>query len=113
MRPRTVSSVRTVGFKDDHDLVSTLNIRNQHISPEVLASAAAFEATKMYHEHEARHGKPGSLARAKEIFTGAADQVVSRLAQAKGLDTHKVDEAKKAVQILLTTDGAVQIDLNF
>ena len=62
-------------FGDDsrHEeaFAEVINVKEGHkakLSHELIASAAAYEAAKAYQEHQARHGKPPSHQKAKEIL---------------------------------------------
>ncbi|ORX60372.1 hypothetical protein DM01DRAFT_1159062 [Hesseltinella vesiculosa] len=56
------------------------------LSHELLAGAAAFEASKAYNDHCAKNGKPASHALAKELLAGFAGAAVDRMVETKGLD---------------------------
>ncbi|KIL65563.1 hypothetical protein M378DRAFT_10688 [Amanita muscaria Koide BX008] len=63
-----------------------------HLSHEVIAGAAAYEAAKAYQEHCKKNGKPSSHEKAKDIFAGLAAVAATRLFETKGLDAY--DKAK-------------------
>lgn len=48
-------------------------------SHELVGGAAAFEATRLYEQREAREGKPQNHALAKEIIAGIAGAEVDKL----------------------------------
>ncbi|KAL7416884.1 hypothetical protein BDY24DRAFT_368558 [Mrakia frigida] len=64
-------------------------------SHELVGGAAAFEATRLYEQKEARDGKPQSHELAKEIMAGIAGAEVDKLFETKGLDFLDREKAKR------------------
>ncbi|PHH68645.1 hypothetical protein CDD82_377 [Ophiocordyceps australis] len=62
---------------------------------ELLGGAAAYEAAKVYENHEAQNGRPKSHAKAKELLSGAIGAFVDREAETKGLDHIDRERAKR------------------
>ncbi|PHH60341.1 hypothetical protein CDD81_1826 [Ophiocordyceps australis] len=65
---------------------------------ELLGGAAAFEAAKIYQDHEAKNGRPKSHAMAKELLAGAIGAFVDREVESKGLDHIDAAKAKRHAQ---------------
>ncbi|KAI0317752.1 hypothetical protein OF83DRAFT_1171709 [Amylostereum chailletii] len=57
-----------------------------HLSHELIAAAASFEAAKAYEDHVAKNGQPSSHAKAKELLVGFAGGFIDRIVETKGLD---------------------------
>uniref|UniRef100_A0A1D1YT27 3-hydroxy-3-methylglutaryl-coenzyme A reductase n=1 Tax=Anthurium amnicola TaxID=1678845 RepID=A0A1D1YT27_9ARAE len=66
-----------------------------HLSHEVIAGAAAFEAVKAYENKRKEEGHPTKHALAKEIFAGLAAAEIDKLVETKGLDYLDKEKAKK------------------
>ncbi|KIJ37199.1 hypothetical protein M422DRAFT_781888 [Sphaerobolus stellatus SS14] len=69
-----------------------------HISHELIAAAASYEAAKAYEQHVSANGKPDSHAQAKEIMAGLAGAFIDRLAETKGEDFYDKEKAKHAAK---------------
>ncbi|KAJ7908383.1 CipC protein [Mycena leptocephala] len=65
-----------------------------HLSHELIAGAASFEAAKAYEKHCATNGKPVNHAMAKELLAGFAGAFVDRMVETKGLDAIEAAKAK-------------------
>ncbi|EDR09954.1 uncharacterized protein LACBIDRAFT_293775 [Laccaria bicolor S238N-H82] len=65
-----------------------------HLSHELIAAAASYEAAKAYQKHCEENGKPQSHAKAKEILAGFSGAFVDRLVETKGLDFVDKQKAK-------------------
>ncbi|KAG8906133.1 hypothetical protein FRB99_007523 [Tulasnella sp. 403] len=80
-----------------HDQV-TNSPHKATLSHELIAGAAAFEASKAYEKHTAENGAPPNHAAAKEIIAGAVGAFVDRIAETKGLDTIDRERVKRDAQ---------------
>ncbi|KAE8376781.1 hypothetical protein BDV26DRAFT_264979 [Aspergillus bertholletiae] len=65
-----------------------------HLSHELIAAAASYEAAKSYEQHVARNGKPPSHEHAKEFLAAASGAFVDRLVETKGLDYIDAEKVK-------------------
>ncbi|KAF8980923.1 hypothetical protein BGZ46_003463 [Entomortierella lignicola] len=78
------------GFDNNHDEVYGTEGHKSHWTHELIAGAAAFEATKKY--QEAHPG--GSHNLSKEILAGLAAAEADKLFESKGLDFIDKEKAK-------------------
>ncbi|KAJ6477792.1 hypothetical protein C8R45DRAFT_1007842 [Mycena sanguinolenta] len=62
---------------------------------ELIAAAAAYEASKAYEKHCKENGQPESHARAKEIMAALTAGFIDREVETKGLDFIDKEEAKR------------------
>jgi len=89
-------------FSDDSDQAQAYQActddNQPTLSHELIAGAAAYEASKAYENHCAENGDPGSHAEAKEIAAGFAGAFVDRVAETKGLDYIDRERAKSDAQ---------------
>jgi hypothetical protein len=96
-------------FSDDSDQAqahSDVTGGNQAtFSHEVIAGAAAYEASKAYENHVAANGQPASHAEAKELLAGFTGAFVDREVETKGLDYIDAERAKR--QANQQTDSAL------
>jgi len=98
-------------FGDDHDCAQSYNSYQEgpkhesHVSHELIAGAAAYEASKSYEQYEAQNGKPENHAKAKEIAAGFAGAFVDKEVETRGLDF--IDREKAKRQAAQYTDQAV------
>ncbi|KAF8347688.1 putative phosphoglycerate mutase family protein [Amanita rubescens] len=101
-------------FNDDSDQCNAHNQWNGDFDPqphkaelshELIAGAAAFEATKAYERHCAENGKPASHALAKELMAGFAGAFVDREVETKGLDFIDRERAKREAKKHLNDFG--------
>ncbi|KDQ54515.1 hypothetical protein JAAARDRAFT_160537 [Jaapia argillacea MUCL 33604] len=65
-----------------------------HLSHELIAAAASYEAAKAYENHCQKNGKPASHAEAKELLAGITGGFVDKIAETKGLDAADKERAK-------------------
>ncbi|KAN0074622.1 Protein of unknown function (DUF3759) domain containing protein [Tylopilus felleus] len=65
------------------------------LSHELIAAAAAYEATKAWNEHKRKQGVDVSHATAKEIMAAASAAFIDRVIETKGLDAIDRHKAKK------------------
>ncbi|KIK03211.1 hypothetical protein K443DRAFT_676874 [Laccaria amethystina LaAM-08-1] len=65
-----------------------------HLSHELIAAAASYEAAKAYEKHCADNGKPSSHAKAKELLAGFSGAFIDRVVETKGLDFVDKQKAK-------------------
>ncbi|KAG8936740.1 hypothetical protein FRC03_012502 [Tulasnella sp. 419] len=65
-----------------------------HLSHELIAGAASYEAAKAYEAHVARDGQPASHSEAKELLAGFVGAFVDREVESKGLDYIDREKAK-------------------
>jgi len=64
------------------------------LSHELLAGAAAYEASKAYERHCEENGKPASHAKAKELLAAFSGAFIDREVESKGLDYIDAEKAK-------------------
>ncbi|CEI98912.1 Putative CipC protein [Source:UniProtKB/TrEMBL;Acc:Q8NKC9] [Rhizopus microsporus] len=82
-------------FSEQHEQVqNTPHEHKGHLSHEVIAGAASFEAVKAYNEHCERNGKPVDHATAKALLAGFAGAALDKLIETKGLDFIDKQKAK-------------------
>ncbi|KAI1305732.1 hypothetical protein F5Y03DRAFT_394919 [Xylaria venustula] len=65
-----------------------------HLSHEIVAGGAAFEAMKLFEDRQRNEGKPVNHAFAKELLVGFAGAEVDKLFETKGLDALDREKAK-------------------
>jgi len=91
-------------FDDDHEHAQAHNQyqsapnHEAHLSHELIAGAAAFEAAKAYNDHCEKNGKPASHAKAKEIIAGLAGAFIDREVETRGLDFIDKQKAKREAE---------------
>ncbi|KAF9240220.1 hypothetical protein BU15DRAFT_45982 [Melanogaster broomeanus] len=76
----------------DRDLKVVNAPHQAHLSHELIAAAASYEAMKAYEEHQEKNGKPASHAKAKELLAAFSGAFIDRMVETKGLDY--IDKAK-------------------
>ncbi|CAE6419670.1 unnamed protein product [Rhizoctonia solani] len=64
-------------------------------SHELIAGAAAYEASKAYEKHAAENGNPPDHEKAKEFIAGITGAFVDREVESKGLDFIDRERAKQ------------------
>ncbi|GAA5874502.1 hypothetical protein JCM1840_000798 [Sporobolomyces johnsonii] len=69
-----------------------------HLSHELIAGAAAYEAAKQYQEHVDKFGKPASHQKAKDLLAGFAAAASTKLIETKGLDHLDKERAQHAAK---------------
>ncbi|KPM43248.1 hypothetical protein AK830_g3321 [Neonectria ditissima] len=72
--------------RDKRDEVYDGGPHESHLSHEVIAGGAAFEAMKKFEDSQRNSGEPVNHGFAKEILAGFAAAEVDKLAETKGLD---------------------------
>ncbi|KAI0805755.1 hypothetical protein GGR55DRAFT_254600 [Xylaria sp. FL0064] len=65
-----------------------------HLSHELIAGGAAFEAMKVFEDRQRSEGKPVNHQFAKEMLVGIAGAEVDKLFETKGLDALDREKAK-------------------
>ncbi|KDQ64533.1 hypothetical protein JAAARDRAFT_117899 [Jaapia argillacea MUCL 33604] len=65
-----------------------------HVSHELIAAAASYEAAKAYEKHCEENGKPASHAEAKALLASLTGAFVDRIVETKGLDFVDKQKAK-------------------
>jgi len=65
-----------------------------HLSHELIAGAAAFEAAKAFNKHKAENGEAPSHEKFKEVSAGLIGAFVDHIVETKGLDTLDKEKAK-------------------
>jgi len=87
-------------YGDDHDNAQAYNKyqdapkHKSHVSHELIASAAAFEAAREFEKHKEKNGQPVSHAKAKEIAAGLAGAFIDKQVETHGLDFIDKEKAK-------------------
>ncbi|GAA6037424.1 hypothetical protein JCM8097_008567 [Rhodosporidiobolus ruineniae] len=76
---------------DAYNQVTTDQNKNSW-TPELVGSAAAYEASKKYDDHAEQYGAPASLADAKHLIAGLAGVAADGLLETKGIDF--IDKAR-------------------
>ncbi|KAF8137189.1 CipC1 protein [Boletus edulis] len=79
------------GDRDEYD-----QKHKGHVTHDLIAGAATFEALKAYEEHCASQGKPDSHARAKEVAGALVAGLVTHLVETKGVDAWDSYKQKQA-----------------
>jgi len=69
-----------------------------HLSHELIAAAASYEAAKAYQNHVEENGKPASHAKAKEILAAASGAFIDHIVETKGLNFIDKQKAKHAAE---------------
>ncbi|KAF8500862.1 CipC1 protein [Russula emetica] len=98
-------------YGDDHECAQQYNTYNDapkhqsHVSHELIAGAASYEAAKAYENHVAQNGKPPTHAKAKEIAAGFAGAFIDKQFETHGLDF--LDKEKAKYQANQQVDQAV------
>ncbi|KAI9932427.1 hypothetical protein MW887_008668 [Aspergillus wentii] len=73
--------------EEDYEKVVNAEEGNQaHLSHELIAGAAAYEASKAWEDHKAAAGGEVSHSKAKEFLAGAAGAFAVKIAETKGRD---------------------------
>ncbi|TGJ85766.1 hypothetical protein E0Z10_g2968 [Xylaria hypoxylon] len=70
------------------------NPHESHLSHELIAGGASFEAMKLFEDRQRNEGKPVSHAFAKELLASIAGAEVDKLFETKGLDAFDREKAK-------------------
>jgi len=70
----------------DHKDYQDAPKHKSHVSHELIAGAAAYEASKKYEQHVAANGKPASHAKAKELMAGFGAGFIDKQVETHGLD---------------------------
>jgi len=87
-------------FSHDHEHAQAHNKyqdapkHKSHVTHELFASAAAYEAAKAYEKHKEKNGQPVSHAKAKEIAAGFAGGYIDKEFETHGLDFLDKKKAK-------------------
>ncbi|GAN06756.1 cipC protein [Mucor ambiguus] len=81
--------------EDNQKLEETSHEHKGHLSHELIAGAASYEAVKAYNEHCERNGKPNDHATAMQLFAALAGAGVDKLVETKGLDFIDKQKAKR------------------
>jgi len=87
-------------YGDDHDNTQAYNSYNDapkhqsHVSHELIAAAASYEAAKAYEQHKEKNGQPVNHAKAKEIAAGLAGAFIDKQFETHGLDFLDKQKAK-------------------
>ncbi|KAE8332309.1 hypothetical protein BDV39DRAFT_189348 [Aspergillus sergii] len=89
--------------EEEYEKVVNADEGNQaHLSHELIAAAASYEATKAWEKHKAATGEEPSHAKAKEFLSAAAGAFAVKIAETKGrdfLDKRQTEEhARKYVE---------------
>ncbi|KAI0279186.1 hypothetical protein BGY98DRAFT_933345 [Russula aff. rugulosa BPL654] len=88
-------------YGDNHDRTQDYNTyqsapkHEAHVSHELIAGAAAYEAAKAYQDHVAASGKPVNHAKAKEVIAGLAGAFIDKQFETHGLDFLDKEKAKR------------------
>ncbi|CAE6421392.1 unnamed protein product [Rhizoctonia solani] len=90
-------------FSDDSDQAQAYNQVNGQPheaswTHELIAGAAAYEASEAYEKHVAENGQPEDHAKAKEILAGITGAIVDREFETRGLDFIDRERAKYHAQ---------------
>lgn len=80
---------------DDYNNYQNAQPHEAHLSHELIAGAASYEAAKAYEQHRAQNGRPDSHAQAKELIAGFAGAFIDREVETKGLDFIDRERAKR------------------
>ncbi|SAL98260.1 hypothetical protein [Absidia glauca] len=81
--------------KQHEEVHNTSEEHKAKLSHELIAGAAAYEASKAYNEHCEKNGKPVNHAQAKQLLAGLVGGAVDRLIETKGLDFVDKQKAKR------------------
>ncbi|KAH9989725.1 hypothetical protein BJV74DRAFT_796142 [Russula compacta] len=98
-------------FDDKHEHAEAYNNyqnapkHEAHLSHELIAGAAAYEAAKAYEKHVAAQGKPADHAKAKAIIAGLAGAFIDKEVETRGLNF--IDKEKAKHQAKKHTEEAV------
>ncbi|EGO01929.1 hypothetical protein SERLA73DRAFT_132614 [Serpula lacrymans var. lacrymans S7.3] len=65
-----------------------------HLSHELIAAAASYEAAKAYQNHVAKNGQPPSHEKAKELLAAFGGAFIDHMVETKGLDFIDKQKAK-------------------
>lgn len=88
-------------YPDDHEHTEAYNKyhatpkHEAHLSHELIAGAAAYEAAKSYQNHVAQNGKPVSHAKAKAVIAGLAGAFIDKEIETHGLDFLDKEKVKR------------------
>ncbi|KAL6303237.1 hypothetical protein BKA93DRAFT_344932 [Sparassis latifolia] len=66
-----------------------------HLSHEVIAAAASYEAAKAYEKHCEANGKPANHKEATELLAALTGGFIDRLVETRGLDFIDKEKAKR------------------
>ncbi|KIM52806.1 hypothetical protein SCLCIDRAFT_1223444 [Scleroderma citrinum Foug A] len=94
-RPITLASHHPINMtREAHEQV--LNAPHKaHLSHELIAAAASYEAMKVWNDHKSRNGAQVNHAKMKEFLAAASGGFIDRIVETKGLDTFDKHKAKK------------------
>ncbi|EIW85878.1 hypothetical protein CONPUDRAFT_148013 [Coniophora puteana RWD-64-598 SS2] len=81
------------GHKKDHEELTT-GKHTGSLGHEMLAGAAAYEASKAYENHCKSKGKPANHAKAVEMASAVAGGFIDKIAETKGMDAMDKEKAK-------------------
>ncbi|KAF8476622.1 hypothetical protein DFH94DRAFT_694750 [Russula ochroleuca] len=87
-------------FDDDHQHAQDYNNYQEgpkhesHVTHELIAGAAAYEAAKAYEQHKVANGKPVSHEKAKELIAGFAGAFLDKEVETRGLNFIDKEKAK-------------------
>ncbi|KAG9044402.1 hypothetical protein FS837_008228 [Tulasnella sp. UAMH 9824] len=79
------------------------------VSHQLLAGAAAFEATRLWEHHKEKNGEQPNHPHAKALIAGFAGAFIDRIVETKGLDYIDKQKAKKQAQ----ESAERQVDSNY
>ncbi|KAH6891333.1 hypothetical protein B0T10DRAFT_547663 [Thelonectria olida] len=100
--------------REQRDRVYEGEERHQsHLTHEVVAGGAAFEAMKKWEDHQRSEGETVSHGRAKEILAGFAGAEVDKLFETKGLDFLDQEEARHKAKKQATELYEQQYEQNY
>ncbi|CAE6449798.1 hypothetical protein ACGC1H_005586 [Rhizoctonia solani] len=90
-------------FSDDSDQAQAYDQVTQRPheaswTHELIAGAAAYEASKAYENHVAENGQPPDHEKAKEILAGITGAFIDREVESRGLDYIDRERAKRHAQ---------------
>ncbi|KAI1843989.1 hypothetical protein JX265_005829 [Neoarthrinium moseri] len=80
--------------KESRDQIYDGQPHESHLSHELVAGGAAFEAMKLFEDRQRNNGEPVKHQFAKEMLAGIAGAEVDKLFETKGLDTLDRERAK-------------------
>lgn len=83
-------------FNEQHGEVhQTPHEHKGHLSHELIAGAASYEAVKAYQKHCEENGEPVDHSTAKALLAGFAGAALDKLIETKGLDFIDKQKAKR------------------
>ncbi|KNG81939.1 hypothetical protein ANOM_008871 [Aspergillus nomiae NRRL 13137] len=82
--------------EEEYEKVVNADEGNQaHLSHELIAAAASYEATKAWENHKASTGEEVNHGKMKEFLAGAAGAFAVKIAETKGRDFLDKREAER------------------